>query len=64
MAMNSPNDPKPSIRVEGGKVVELDGKQRADFDMIDTFIAEYGIRLDRAEEVCAMDSLELARMFD
>ena len=61
MAMNSPNDPQPSIKVENGVVVELDGKLRADFDMIDTFIADYGIRLDRAEEVCRMDSLDLAR---
>ncbi len=51
IAMNSPNDPKPSIRVENGVVVELDGKQRAEFDMIDTFIANYGIRLDNAEAV-------------
>lgn len=62
IAMDSPNDPKPSIKVVNGKVVELDGKKLDDFDMIDTFIAEYGIRLDHAEEVCAMDSLELARM--
>lgn len=61
IAMSSPNDPTPSIRVEGGKVVELDGKQRADFDMIDTFIADYGIKLDNAEAVCRMDSLDLAR---
>ena len=62
IAMDSPNDPKPSIRVDNGKVVELDGKQRSDFDMLDTFIADYGIRLDNAEQVCRMDSLELARM--
>lgn len=61
IAMSSPNDPTPSIRVEGGRVVELDGKQRADFDMIDTFIADYGIKLDNAEAVCRMDSLDLAR---
>ncbi len=60
IAMSCPNDPKPSIRIEGGKVVELDGKQRADFDMIDTFIADYGIKLDNAEAVCKMDSCELA----
>jgi propanediol dehydratase large subunit len=61
IAMNGPNDPTPSIRIENGLVVELDGKQRADFDMIDTFIADYGIRLDKAEEVCKTDSRELAR---
>ncbi|CAL8968804.1 MAG: propanediol/glycerol family dehydratase large subunit [Actinobacteria bacterium] len=61
IAMSGPNDPKPSIRIEGGKVVEMDGKQRADFDMIDTFVADYGIKLDNAEAVCRMDSLDLAR---
>lgn len=61
IAMNGPNDPKPSIRVQNGKVVELDGKSRDDFDMIDTFIADYGIKLANAEAVNAMDSLELAR---
>ena len=29
IAMNGPNDPKPSIRIENGKVVELDGKRRS-----------------------------------
>lgn len=27
IAMESPNDPKPSIKIENGKVVELDGKK-------------------------------------
>ncbi len=61
IAMNGPNDPQPSIRIQNGKVVELDGKSRDEFDMIDTFIADYGIKLDNAEAVNAMDSLELAR---
>ncbi|QXT63263.1 propanediol/glycerol family dehydratase large subunit [Tessaracoccus palaemonis] len=62
IAMDGPNDPKPSIRIEDGKVVELDGKSRAEFDMLDTFIAEYGINLERAVEVNAMDSVQLAHM--
>ncbi len=61
IAMESPNDPKPSITIEGGVVVELDGKRRDQFDMIDTFIADYGINLDNAEAVSKMDSLDLAR---
>ena len=60
IAMESPQDPKPSIRIENGKIVELDGKRREDFDLIDTFIANYAIRLERAEEVMAMDSREIA----
>jgi len=62
IAMDSPNDPKPSLRIENGKIVELDGKQCADFDMLDTFIATYGINLERAEEAMAIDSLTFARM--
>lgn len=62
IAMNSPYDPKPSVKVVGGEIVELDGKKKEEFDMIDTFIATYGINVQRAEEVCNMDSLDLARM--
>jgi len=62
MAMEGPNDPTPSIKIQNGKVVELDGKKREDFDLIDTFIAEYGIELDRAEEVMAIPSVKLAKM--
>ncbi|SDG76290.1 Dehydratase large subunit [Aneurinibacillus thermoaerophilus] len=29
VAMSSPNDPNPSVKVENGKIVELDGKSRA-----------------------------------
>ena len=62
IAMNGPNDPKPSIRIDNGKVVELDGKQRKDFDFNDRFIADYAINLARAEEVMAMPSQKLAGM--
>ena len=62
IAMNSPFDPKPSIKIENGVVVEMDGKTRDKFDMLDVFIADYAIDLDRAEEAMAKDSLEIARM--
>ncbi|AOT72709.1 propanediol/glycerol family dehydratase large subunit [Geosporobacter ferrireducens] len=62
IAMNSPNDPKPSIKIENGKVVELDSKKREDFDMIDRFVADYAINLDKANEVMGMNSQELAKM--
>ena len=29
-----PQDPKPSLKIEGGRIVELDGKRREDFDLI------------------------------
>lgn len=62
IAMNSPFDPTPSIKIENGVVVEMDGKCRADFDMLDVFIADYAIDLANAEEAMAKDSLEIARM--
>ncbi len=62
IAMDSPNDPKPSIKIENGVIVELDGKSREEFDMLDSFIAAYGINIDRALEAMAIDSLDVARM--
>lgn len=62
IAMESPNDPKPSIKIENEIVVELDGKKRSEFDFIDRFIADYGINLEKAEEAMKIDSLEIARM--
>ncbi len=61
IAMESPNDPKSSIKIENGVVVELDSKKREDFDMIDKFIADYAINLDYAEEAMKLDSVEIAR---
>ena len=62
IAMKSPYDPTPSVRVEDGKIVELDGKSREDFDFIDQFIADYAINIDRAENSMSVSSLEIARM--
>ena len=59
VAMSSPYDPKPSVRVEGGKIVELDGKQREDFDFLDQFIADYAINIERAEASMAVSSLDI-----
>lgn len=62
VAMMGPNDPKPSIKIENGVVTELDEKKRADFDLIDLYIAKYGIKLENAEKVMAMDSTKIAHM--
>ncbi|MBK5260949.1 MAG: propanediol/glycerol family dehydratase large subunit [Peptostreptococcaceae bacterium] len=62
ITMESANDPKPSIRVENGIVIEMDGKERKDFDSLDIFIAGYGINIDYAEEAMSIDSLEIAKM--
>lgn len=62
VAMHSPYDPTPSIKVEDGKITELDGKRREDFDFIDQFIADYAINIERAETSMAVTSLDIARM--
>ncbi len=61
VAMKSPYDPKPSVKVENGRITELDGKKREDFDFIDQFIADYAIRTERAESSMSIPSLEIAR---
>jgi propanediol dehydratase large subunit len=62
VAMESPNDPTPGIKIENGTVLEMDGKRREEFDMIDTWIADHCIDAAVAEEAMAIDSLEIARM--
>ena len=61
-AMRSPYDPVSSIRVQDGKITELDGKKREEFDFIDQFIADYAINIERAEKSMAVPALEIARM--
>lgn len=62
VAMKSPYDPQPSVKVENGKIIELDGKKRQDFDFIDQFIADYAIHIERAEASMSVSSLDIARM--
>jgi propanediol dehydratase large subunit len=59
---DSPLDPQPSLRVEDGRVIELDGKPREQFDALDTFIADHALDLEAASEAMALPDLELARM--
>lgn len=61
-AMKSPYDPAGSAKVQDGKIVELDGKTREEFDFIDQFIADYAIHIGRAEASMAVSALEIARM--
>ena len=61
LTTGGPEDPKPSIKVIDGEVMEMDGKPVAEFDLIDQFIARYAIDFDIAEEAMAIDSLEFAR---
>ena len=62
IAFASPNDPEPSIRVEDGRIVEIDGVVEADFDLIDAFLAAHGIDPAIAEEAMAIDDVAFARM--
>ncbi len=62
IAMESPYDPASSVKVENGRIVELDGKSRAEFDMIDRFIADYAINVAETERAMRLDVLEIARM--
>lgn len=62
MAMGSPNDPKPSVKVADGKIVEMDGRGRDEMDFIEIFIADYGINAALAEEMMAKKSVDIARM--
>ncbi len=62
IAAGSPADPRPSLQLEGGEVVEMDGRPRAGFDAIDWFIATHGLDLQAAEEAMATPSQDIARM--
>lgn len=63
VAMSSPHDPEPSLVVEDGRVVELDGRAALDFDALDALIAAHGIDLSVAEEAMAIDDVAFARLF-
>jgi propanediol dehydratase large subunit len=62
IAMDSPFDPAPSLTVEDGEVIEMDGVRREDFDLIDHFIARHSLDLDGATSAMATPSLDIARM--
>ncbi len=60
--MGSPNDPVPSIKIQNGKIMELDGVPREKFDFIDQFIADYAIDSTVAEQAMVLSDLEIAGM--
>src|SRR5690349_11094139 len=62
VVMGSPHDPKPSMRIVRGKVVELDGRTEDQFDLIDKYIARYAIDVKEAEAAMTTESLAIARM--
>lgn len=62
IVVDSPYDPQPSLRIEDGVVIEMDGKARDDFDALDLFIADHSLDLAAAPEAMATPSRDLARM--
>ncbi|MEZ5099557.1 MAG: propanediol/glycerol family dehydratase large subunit [Thermoleophilia bacterium] len=62
VAALGPRDPEPSLVVREGRVVELDGRPEAAFDVIDRFVAAHGIDPEVAAEAMALDEAALARM--
>lgn len=62
IAMGSPEDPEPSLKIEDGVIVEMDGLAREDFDLVDDFVARSAIDNTIAEEMMALDAVQIARM--
>jgi len=64
VAFAAPGDPVASLALspEGDRIVELDGRVEADFDLVDLFIARRGLDLAVAAEVMAMSDVELAAL--
>jgi len=62
VAANGPNDPAPELVVENGEVTRMDGRDAADFDVIDRFVVAHGLDLEVAVEAMALDDLAIARM--
>lgn len=62
IAFESPADPKPSLRICKGTIVEMDSKRVEEFDLIDRFIAAHSIDLASAEIAMSTPSREIARM--
>lgn len=62
VAMDSEYDPAPSVRVEDGVIVEMDGREREDFDFLDQFIADRAVDASVAEEAMSHSAADIAHM--
>ena len=62
IAIGSPLDPAPGLKIEDGVVVEMDGVPRHQFDLIDHFIARHALDLGMAGRAMHTPSREIARM--
>jgi propanediol dehydratase large subunit len=61
VAFDGPDDPPPSLVLDGDRVVELDGRREVDWDVLDHFVARNGIDPAAAREAAALADPELAR---
>jgi propanediol dehydratase large subunit len=61
IAANGPDDPEPELIVIDGVVHRMDGRDAADFDVIDRFLVSHGLDLAIAAEAMELSDLELAR---
>jgi propanediol dehydratase large subunit len=61
VAANGPDDPEPELIAVDGVVQRMDGRDAADFDVIDRFLVAHGLDLEVAAEAMALSDLELAR---
>jgi propanediol dehydratase large subunit len=61
VAANGPDDPAPELVVTDGVVTRMDGRDAADFDVIDRFLVAHGLDLEIATEAMALSDVELAR---
>jgi len=59
---DSPYDPAPSLTIDAGRIIEMDGVERRDFDALDIFIASQALDLETAEAAMALPSQHYARM--
>jgi propanediol dehydratase large subunit len=62
VAMNGPNDPEPSLVIEDGRVVELDGRREHEWDALDHFVVANGLDLEVAQEAATLADETIARM--
>jgi propanediol dehydratase large subunit len=62
VAMNGPNDPEPSLVVEDGRVVELDGRREEDWDALDHFVVRNGLDLEAARDTARLEDAGIARL--
>lgn len=62
VAANGPNDPPAELVVVDGAVTRMDGRDAAEFDVIDRFVVAHGLDLEVAAEAMALEDVALAHM--